>query len=741
MAYAAACAGENVRRKNSVGPSTLSVIDDARVDLALAVLSLREGDTEPNIALPELLAELDEQDRITAFRRSLTEALLPFGHDELQPLEHRCRRVRRLADGKGPSSLEMIAGRQFDDGRRQEFMSQPDRLCRSIWAFLNERDAFEDAESFYFARQFRDYGRLYDAFEVDLGSPQILDAASIDAAALAAKITKNLDLKTACTVKAIDLPETSTHPASVMLIVRHGGPLSSVHDHRDDGHRRTIYYRPPNEATLIYTPSLLQIEVCADSPVVRQVASEAFAEVVLGHDVSQKPLTWKQYNLSRFRSSLRLESPRVDGYEIEFARVLEAEVRLGVWRRKLLLKVTIDDDIEEVADRYLGPGNVMRRADAFSRIGIAVAYNRVGDATKRTLNITISGAKSNLQSNKDPEERSLGFALLQQWGILSAFRQIDPADVHAMFGQLLRLHDRGEEEVSGGHLRELGLDPDCLVQGGLLERRHRQAVVLIEDGDIDGEADVAPSAKKGMVREVGPFGEVAGERPALHLEMYGINAQWLHETLLKQMQPLLGKRASQVLDPDLTLLGEMKIGDTRVPVYFARRLDHMQTLRRLDLLLRARSSTGAGIVLAASPEMPGCLGPNVVVPLLANAASKGGELELSRDGLELAYRNGFSLATGGVTPQVVRSTTQSGTLYVPGKAPLHLAGNGQLKIFERLVAAYLKGSPDVAVKDLMAGVGSKSPQQAFKTTAWDSIKATYIANGAKRGYWRLAVTG
>ncbi|MEH0072889.1 hypothetical protein V6L77_26000 [Pannonibacter sp. Pt2-lr] len=58
-----------------------------------------------------------------------------------------------------------------------------------------------------------------------------------------------------------------------MLIVRHGGPLSSVHDHRDDGRRGTIYYRPPNEATLIYTPAIRQIEVCADSPVVRQAVS------------------------------------------------------------------------------------------------------------------------------------------------------------------------------------------------------------------------------------------------------------------------------------------------------------------------------------------------------------------------------------------------------------------------------------------------------------------------------------
>jgi hypothetical protein len=47
------------------------------------------------------------------------------------------------------------------------------------------------------------------------------------------------------------LPKTDVHPASIMLIVRYGGPLSSVYNHRDDGRRATIYYRPPNEVTLI----------------------------------------------------------------------------------------------------------------------------------------------------------------------------------------------------------------------------------------------------------------------------------------------------------------------------------------------------------------------------------------------------------------------------------------------------------------------------------------------------------
>ena len=317
--------------------------------------------------------------------------------------------IVRDGTGKGVTSLETIVAQQLSTASQAEFAAQPDNICRSIWVFLKEIESFLDAESFHFARRFRDIGRLYDAFEVDLEHAVALDASSVEENALASKIKKELDLRdnVTCTVKAIDLPATPAHPASIMLIVRHGGPLSSVFDHKQDGRRGTIYYRPPNEATLIYTPSLRQIEICADSPVVRQKVSDSFAEVSLGHNISDKPLTWKRYNLSRFRDSFDLPKPKIDGYTFSHARVLEAEVRLGIWRRKLSLKVTIDDDIQKVAEKWLGSRNVFRRGELFSRIGIAVGYSRVGDDRKRTLNITISGTKScNLQSNTDPDERS-----------------------------------------------------------------------------------------------------------------------------------------------------------------------------------------------------------------------------------------------------------------------------------------------------------------------------------------------
>lgn len=277
-----------------------------------------------------------------------------------------------------------------------------------------------------------------------------VDAASIDADALAAKMTEVLELKTQCSVRAVDLPETGAHPASVMLIVRHGGPLSSVHDHRTDGQRNTIYFRPSNEAILIYTPVTKQIEICAGSPGVRHSAARCFAETVLHHDVSRKPLTWKHYDLSRFDTTLSLPLPVVAGFNMVLAKVLEAEIRLGGWSRRLSLKVSIDDDVEEVARQYLGASNVFARSDGFSRISIAVRYQVDGDARERTLNITIAGEKScNLPSNRDPVQRRLGYALLESWRLIHTLKQMEASEVRLLSPKLIRLFDRAEDQNCG----------------------------------------------------------------------------------------------------------------------------------------------------------------------------------------------------------------------------------------------------------------------------------------------------
>jgi len=183
------------RKANSIGPNIHAMIEDARIDLARAVLAVREDENEPDFALPEDLPDPASDDAVEAFRLELIETLSEFDQDELRPAEQRSRRIRALAVGKGVTSLTTIIEQQLDDAQSQEFGLQPDQLCRSIWTYLNARERFEDAESFHFARQFRDYGKLYDAFEVELENHVALDATAIDEVLLAAKIKGVLELK------------------------------------------------------------------------------------------------------------------------------------------------------------------------------------------------------------------------------------------------------------------------------------------------------------------------------------------------------------------------------------------------------------------------------------------------------------------------------------------------------------------------------------------------------------------
>lgn len=120
------------RKAIPIGPTTLGLIEDARIDLVRAVLGLRESDNEPDFKLTEGIPDPNDYEAASAFRQVMIETLSAFDQDELRPVEQRCRRIRSLADGKGVSSLTTIVEQQFSDEQSQELEKQPDPLCRSI---------------------------------------------------------------------------------------------------------------------------------------------------------------------------------------------------------------------------------------------------------------------------------------------------------------------------------------------------------------------------------------------------------------------------------------------------------------------------------------------------------------------------------------------------------------------------------------------------------------------------------
>ncbi|MEM6942130.1 MAG: hypothetical protein AAF416_17050 [Pseudomonadota bacterium] len=717
------------RYKRALGPNAYALIEGAPPALVMELLAPIGGEPDLRTAIDVSSAE-DPKTHII-------EALSGHDAEDLKPFEQRCRSVLFLAEGKATASINTIANERLCPDDHAEYERQPDALCRSGWLYLGHPAVFQDAESFHFARRHRDNDKLYDAFELEDAGMLPVDAAGVDEAALAEAVTEALDLKTRCSVRAIALPKAEGHPPSIMLVVRHGGPLSSVADHRDDGARATIYFRPANEATLIFTPKMRQIEICAESPRVRQMIAGCFAEKTLGQDLSKKPLTWKHYDLGRFRRSLELPVPEVEGFDVQAARLIELELRLGNWQRKLSLKVAFEDDISEVSDRYLGQSSIVRTADGFSRIVIAARYGVPGEKKLRTLKITISGTRRcNLQSMKDPLERQLGFSLLEAWGIMSRLKPLDERELRQMLPTLLEMLDRTEDTVTGSYLREHGLDRKRLVAAGLLHRDDRQDIVLIEGDETEhGEIVLSPSATPGMVRVTSPFGEDLGDRPSTDFDRFRLNATWLHEEIVGLVKPLLSTASIEFIDPDLTLLGTMDIDGTEVPLYMARRLHVTKTVARLNDALRSRSNLGIGLVLDCGASGLSHLAANVVTPLGRHLLDGDGAHALSAEDLAFSFRGGQALARGGESVALVQSGAQVAVLRIPGKPTYTVVGANRVLLVQRLVDAFQKGAPGVATPDLLEGFRASGPSQVFGKE-WAKVQDVYIRHAGPK-LWKL----
>ena len=72
------------RQSRPIGPDTLSLIEDARVDLLAAVLAAREGENEPEFKLPSNIPDLNDDDAVD---------WVPYGHGAGMGRQHGSSRL------------------------------------------------------------------------------------------------------------------------------------------------------------------------------------------------------------------------------------------------------------------------------------------------------------------------------------------------------------------------------------------------------------------------------------------------------------------------------------------------------------------------------------------------------------------------------------------------------------------------------------------------------------------------
>lgn len=660
--------------------------------------------------------------------------------DVAVPFEEQAQRLLTLADGRGVEVISRVAERIFETDGLNAFESQKDDYGRAIWLYVHEEALFEEAENLFYADHFRNFGKMYEAFEIDTQATVDFVWDEQIKASLEKKIVERLELKGVCTATHIAIEDQGHGGEKLhLIIVRHGGPLSSVAAIREDGRKKSIYYRPLNEASLLFSPHENVIEVYAESPGIRPLLAASLAEAGLNHDISTRPLTFKQYNLTRFLSSLHLPMVSVDGFDIERAGVVEAAVRPQNSTRRIALKVALDDDIEDAANEEFGKNHIFQRAAAISRVVIAVRHARADEATMRTLNITLSDPnRCNLRSNSDPAQRNFGYALLEKWGILTRVRLLTADEEKSLFAALLAIYDQRSKEVSGRYFSERGITGiDLLVEGGFVAKRGREKGYVAELGN--GQAQVVPVVKSktpGMSEYLCPQTNLPIQIPTEWMDRYEIKHGWVEERVVKGLQNALALNSKAILEGQLLSLGQLSLDGETFPAYLAVGLADPKTRDIADQLLRARHSAGFGMVFSAGKDFPPFLGANVVVWAGEHLKTDGEGILYDLDTLKAVFDQGKTLMAGAATVMLLPShDKRSVTLIIPGKTPWTVTGHVQMMVLKRLADAH---PHPVATKHLRPHADETEPAAPGPDKIYKRYEnwRDYVVM-EKKGYWKL----
>lgn len=659
----------------------------------------------------------------------------------LEPLECEAARVLDVAETRGQYALAGLAPSKLKQGAFAEFNRQKDELRRSLWVYSNHRLLFEAVESVLHLRLYRRYGKHYQSFQADTSSAR----PEADPSELLVRLIKEIETLlgrgSGCTLEHFDLPADAGYPAAEMYIIYHPNPLTSARDVREDGERRTLYFRPPGEATIVFTPETGTIEVRADSQVLRRPVAENFAKIVLDQDLSNKPLGFREYDMSCFFGSFSLDCPELDGFHVRRVRVLKAEISVGHLGNRLSLSTTINEDIDALIDRLPGLRAIFRNAVAVRFVEIAVRYTCSGEATERTLDFTISDQNScSLLSLPDERERILGHRLLRAWKILREFRQPSEPELKCIIPVLLELWDSGVDTVSGSWLRQRGIDEALLTSTGFMEPAGWEDVDLIDDDDlglVDGKVFTEKN-DHGVKAYLQPTeGQEVAAGEASRYRKFRVKQDWLIEHVRSALSNTLDAPLVEVLSQDLVSLGGLIVDNSSVPIYLARRLDDPKALAASDHLLRGRGDQGIGLVLSAVKAPFHCLAANVLSPLRDHLEAADQTATICLATLHTAYRNNRYLARGGQAVELVWDGGKTGELFVPGKGSIQITGENRLTVIDQLVKAHKSGAKAVKTADLTRDFEGQALRNIFGKLLWDRLNGRFIRS-VGHGYWEIA---
>ncbi|WP_173935087.1 hypothetical protein [Chelativorans sp. Marseille-P2723] len=678
--------------------------------------------------------------------------LLKEKKDRLGPLETEAARIINIASDRGEYALEGLTGTSLENDRARVLLGQRDNLARSLWTYIREHALFEAAENSLHLRLYRRYDKHYQTFMAEPSAGGGPDASGALLDELLADLGKRLDRGEGYSIDRFDIPEDGDEPAAEMYLLFHPDPPTSVREIDDQGNRSRIYFRPPGEAMIVFTPSTGRVHVRARNRRLRHTIAERFIETALQQTYSSQPVDFQAYDISQFLKGFDLPLPDFDEDAVILnAQVIRADISIGNLTNRLSLSTTIGQNISELIQSQPGLSRIFERALAIRFIEIAVRYWRTDRENEETLNFTLTDRNtSSLLSLDDPFERVLGHRLLRHWNIMREGRAPSAAESMMVIPALLAIWDIGADKVAGTWLQARGIAPKILIDLGFLVPAGWEGDDLIDDEDEVGPvtAEVVVRIERGDAeeedRKVADLnvseGQVTPADNPDRYRIYRVRDGWVVQHLKERLEQVLDAPAIEKLTDHLFYLGTLGVDGGNVPIYLARGLDREKVRSAVDTELRARANLGVGLILQAGHASGPCLAANVLTPLADQIDDDQSEIALVADKLRSVFRRHRILARGGQAVELTRSGETLATLFVPGKGSIDIEGKNRIAVIQRLVDAHNNGPMPMATRDLVKDIAEdQSLSNIFKQPLWSKLKANFLRSLGARGPWEIAI--
>lgn len=708
-------------------PELSRLFAEAPTDLMSQFLSHERFSEFMPAAVSSVPSDEGEQER----RDALKTLISNLGDDRTRLIEAEALRVMAMTD-LVPDRMLRRLGEDTRFRAKALLGEQRDSVARGLWAYLEAMPLFEAAERAMQVRIYREFDKLYEAWQIDASIP--LTSEIIDEDALANEIAERLQHEDGCKVEAVDLPSDDGWGGEVLVAVTFFGAYTSQKRVRPDKTTDILYFRPPDELLLVYSPIRQRIEVCSRDPTERRLVANIFATDTLKHDVSNKPLTQKTYSLARFRGSLKLPIPDREAHRVQRACITEVQVALGDWSRKITLSVAPEDDIDAIARSVFGTIIPKSGGGYVTKVRFHIEHLD-GSGRKGTLKFDVFGRnKSNIQGERNPAKRALGYDLLEAWGVLERVGDLSKPQRKEKLPQLLALYDFTEEKASGQTLDELGIAAGELTDAGFLTRKGWSDVILFEDAELgevvhDVEVDGGGDQATLTLTEGG-----SGPRiPVADVLQYEIRFDYLRDALRDVLKPSGIRGRLREVASHIHQLGTAQMGMSAVPIYLARGLADDKLLEVTDRLIRGEGNHFRGILFVPQEVRFPYIGCHVVLSMKDHTDIDTGLIDA--EAVRLAYEAAIDPAARGAAIHFRKQGDGAAQITVPGQDPRIITGSKKVRLFERLYLAHRDREPGVKLEFLKQYAGFSQLPQLFGAE-WKEIKDHYLYS-PRRAYWAL----